>query len=71
MFVGAWDEVCPHDTALQYAKIIGDPVGQIYTFEAKMHGYWSYASDENFMQKLVTELQAPAEQTIIPKFLMA
>ena len=49
MFTGVEDEVCPREQALEYAKIIGDSVVEIYKFEGKMHGFWAYASDEDFM----------------------
>ena len=64
MFTGTTDEVCPHEQALEYAKIIGNSVVQIYSFKDKMHGFWAYASDEDFMTKLVTELQVPTQETI-------
>ena len=49
MFTGTHDEDCPRETALEYAKLIGDAVTQIYAFGGKMHGFWDYASDEDFM----------------------
>ena len=64
MFTGTLDEVCPRQQALDYAKIIGDPIQEIYAFKGKTHGFWAYASDEDFMQKLVTQLQAPSQATI-------
>ena len=62
MFTGTVDEMCSHSHALEYAKKIGDAVVAVESFSLRDHSYWSYASDEDFMTKLVAQLQTPASE---------
>ena len=59
-FTGTDDLVCPRSTALKYAGDMFNSVRDIYTFEVD-HAFWSYASDQDFMTKLVLELQVPEQ----------
>ena len=56
MFTGTVDEMCSHSHALEYAKKIGDAVVAVESFSLRDHSYWSYASDADFMTKLVAQL---------------
>ena len=59
MFSGLLDTTCPHDTAQEYAKKIGDDVVYFETWNTADHFFWPYASDEEFMNLLVAQLQPP------------
>ena len=68
MFTGTMDEMCSHSHALEYAKKIGDAVVAVESFSLRDHSYWSYASDKDFMDKLVAQLQTPqSEHEILVK----
>ena len=60
-FTGTDDLVCPRATALEYAGYMFDSVEDIYTYHVDHH-FWTYASDEDFMTKLVQELQIPTQE---------
>lgn len=61
MFTGTLDEVCPHKQAVEYSQKMGDIVVDFESYKDKTHGFWSYASDDHFIEQLVAQLQVPSE----------
>ena len=62
MFAGTADSVCPYETAVETAQIIGDAVVHFETFEGQDHGYPGRANDEGFMNLLISQLQVSSQE---------
>ena len=56
MIAATKDPTCPYDTAVHMKDVIGDAVKQFTTIEDEDHIYFSYASDQKFMDAVIEAL---------------